>query len=408
MLLADAELFREVSAGSPDVLNKRVAELRAKSMQMDRLPIEVHGQTAVVSITGPVYKQRSFWRASWLDLAETFKSLRTNHTVQNVLLKIDSPGGQVAGLAEAYDELVALAAEKPTETFCCGTLASAVYHIACATSTITAQRVDVVGSIGTRMGLFDVSEAFEQMGIQRVEFNTGWAKSLGAMGLPVTDQQRAYLQEFVNQTQEDFRESVQSGRGFTDAQYATIATGQVWLASSAMELGLIDQIGTFDDTLARMMGDNATTATSFQKETTVADEATQTDAADDAADPATQETAGAPAGQQQQPEAVEAQPAAGDPRAECNRFRTAFGDEGAQAWMDGKSFEQAQAEHTQRTNEKLDQVLADNAKLRQQLGAADPDQVGGDAINTPAGDATGGEPKATLSDLLAGGIPADS
>lgn len=406
-LVADASAFNAAPSGSQDNVDKAISEMRANALNLDRLPVEVSGSLAIVSVSGVIYKRRSFWRSSWLDLAETFAGLTESSSIENVLLKADTPGGIVDGLAEAYDELVKLAAVKNVETQVVGTLASAGYHLACATKRITAQRMDVIGSIGTRLALFDFSKAFEDAGIRRVEINTGWAKSIGAMGLEVTDRQIAFLQDFVDQLQTDFQKAVQTGRNFSDTEYQAVSDGRWWLADNALELGLIDGIATFDETVTRLAGAKRSPLFQGANMTKDSNQSEQTSAASDAQGqatpsnttaqdpPAATGAAGQSADQSSESDS-ESEQALTFSQAEAKRFREHFGQQGLEWMVQGKTFEECQQLHTQ-------QLQAENEQLRQKVQAAeslvgDGGEAAGEASAGNFGD--GGESKAARSTVL--------
>ena len=121
-------------------------------------------------------------------------------------------------------------------------LCSAAYEMACHTSAIYAGRDHLVGSIGTRLHVFDYSQLFSNLGIKSVPIDTGPFKSTGAFGTELTEDQQGYLQEIVDSFQKHFSATVQAGRSLTDSELAAVATGRVWTGESAVGLKLIDAV----------------------------------------------------------------------------------------------------------------------------------------------------------------------
>lgn len=126
------------------------------------------------------------------------------------------------------------------------------YRIASQAGSIVATRDSDVGSIGTFWQWFDTLAAFEAQGVRSVLLTTGAFKGVGAQGEPITDDQRAFLQEMTDKTNDQMLQDIKAGRGFSDEQVAAVADGRFWLAADALTLGLIDGIGSRQETLQRI------------------------------------------------------------------------------------------------------------------------------------------------------------
>ncbi len=135
--------------------------------------------------------------------------------------------------------------------YAAGYMTSAAYRLACHCDAIYATESANVGNIGTRMSVFDRSQEYKQAGVEVVMADTGPVKSLGFPGLPVSDEQRAFLQSWVNRVHEGFTQSLQV-RGLSADQIAAVSGGQWWLASDAVGLGLVDEVKTLDEVVASM------------------------------------------------------------------------------------------------------------------------------------------------------------
>lgn len=218
------------------------------------LPIDRVGNMAVVSLSGPMMKNpgwlRFFGFASSKDVRSAIQAAVADDGVDQILLRIDSPGGEVDGTAELADEVRKAGKVKRVIAQVDGMAASAAYWVASQASSIVAGRMDMIGSIGVRMMLYDFSKMFEEAGIRAMPIDTGPFKSAGVQGAEITAEQEAYFQGLVDDTFSEFRKAVQSGRGLSAEQFAAVGDGKVFTAPDAVELGLIDRIQGIDETVS--------------------------------------------------------------------------------------------------------------------------------------------------------------
>ena len=126
-------------------------------------------------------------------------------------------------------------------------LASAGYYIAAGATNIYANRMDLIGSIGTRIMLYDYSEYFNELGIKAIPIDTGEHKSAGAEGTEITEAQQAEFQRIVDGYFDDFISVINRGRTIPDLD--SLADGRVFFAADAVKNGLIDGIKSLDETL---------------------------------------------------------------------------------------------------------------------------------------------------------------
>jgi signal peptide peptidase SppA len=188
------------------------------------------------------------------DITRQVELAGVDSAVKAILLRTDSPGGSVDGLAELGDAVRAAARRKPTIGQVEGMAASAAYYAIAGASEIVAGRMDMVGSVGTIVTIYDVSKAFGEAGIRTVVISTGALKGVGTMGSELTADEEKYLRSIVDAYFADFRRTVMSGRGthLNLADWSEIATGKVFVAPDAMRLGLIDKFGRMGDTMAAL------------------------------------------------------------------------------------------------------------------------------------------------------------
>jgi signal peptide peptidase SppA len=217
------------------------------------------GGVAVVPMKGVFYKDCGPVAEAFFGLLDTARltreilALAKDDDVNGVIIPMDSPGGLADGVAELGEAVAFLAKRKPTHVQVMGICASAAYWVGSQARKIYAGRMGEVGSIGVRMLMYDYSGLFEEAKIRPVAIDTGEYKSLGAMGLPVTENHEAYLQESADFLFDAFLSEVAKGRGMKKAEVKASADGRTWYAGEAKKRGLIDGIRGMDETVSATM-----------------------------------------------------------------------------------------------------------------------------------------------------------
>lgn len=239
-LIGDTDLARHM-AGPPPSRTPTVLTEPTKSGR----------SIARVVARGTLMKgQSSFGGTSTVQLRRDIRQAAADPNVSGILLDVDSPGGTVAGTADLAAEVRAARRRKPVWAHIDDLGASAAYWVASQADQVFANdRTALVGSIGTLMTVYDYSAAAEKGGVKALVFATGPLKGAGAPGAAVTEDQRAYFQRLVDDSQASFDAAVRSGRGMTADQLAAVRTGGVFTAQQALDLKLIDGIRSVDRTL---------------------------------------------------------------------------------------------------------------------------------------------------------------
>ena len=217
-------------------------------------PVNRSGSVAVLSIRGAMLKgESSFGGTSTVRVRQELRKAAADPEVSAILLAIDSPGGTVSGTDDLAADVRAANRRKPVVAFIEDTGASAAYWIASQASAVYANSpTALVGSIGTLLVVYDVSQAAEQAGIKTLVLATGDLKGTATPGAPVTAAQTAYLRGLVDSAQAAFDAAVRTGRKMTAAQLAAVRSGEVFPADAAVRLGLVDGIRSIDSVLSEL------------------------------------------------------------------------------------------------------------------------------------------------------------
>jgi protease-4 len=209
---------------------------------------------AVIEVNGPMMKGESKYgdSCSTIMTRMALRQAGRDPGCTSVLMLFDSPGGTVAGTEDLANDVIALKNSKPVYGHVNDMCASAALWIATQCTKLSANATALVGSIGTLSVVEDTSKKMEMEGTRVIVVSTGEMKGSFTEGAPVSDAQIAYLQEIINQTNEFFLKGVATGRSMDIRNVRKAATGEMYLAGKAKDLGLIDSVQSADTTLQQM------------------------------------------------------------------------------------------------------------------------------------------------------------
>ena len=173
------------------------------------------------------------------------QAVRDGHSRVGVF--IDSPGGQVAGTQELAEELRRAGEQVETFAHIEDLGASGAYWLASQAHRVTANAASLSGNIGVRSEIHDTSRMAEMEGVKVHLLTTGPFKAIGVPGTEVTPEQIAHEQSIVNDLFGLFVDAISTGRGLTGAQLANVLDGRIFTAEKALDAGLIDEIGSYED-----------------------------------------------------------------------------------------------------------------------------------------------------------------
>ncbi len=182
--------------------------------------------------------------------AALLRSALTDETVKAVVLRVDSPGGSVFASEVIADEVRALrAAGKPVVASMGSVAASGGYWVSVVADKIVASPATVTGSIGV-FGMFPTYQrSMQALGVNSDGVGTTpWAGQLRPdreMSAGTKDLFQLMVEDIYN----DFLSGVAEGRSMEKQDVDTVAQGQVWSGIDALEFGLVDQLGTLEDSV---------------------------------------------------------------------------------------------------------------------------------------------------------------
>lgn len=170
-------------------------------------------------------------------------------SVRAVVLRVNSPGGDVVASDEIYRALQRL--DKPVVVSMGSMAASGGYYISVAADHIYATPYTLTGSIGVISQFFNAEELLDDLGVDVITIASGDVKDFGNFARDMTEEEREYWQAVINETYEGFVGIVAEGRDLPVDEVREVADGRVVLGADAVELGLVDELGYFEDAVAK-------------------------------------------------------------------------------------------------------------------------------------------------------------
>jgi protease-4 len=198
-------------------------------------------KVAVVQVTGMIVDASS--------TIEELKDYSKDASVKAIVLRINSPGGAVAPSQEIYNEILKVKEKKKVIASMGAVAASGGYYIAAPADRIVANAGTLTGSIGVIMELPNVSGLMEKIGIQTQVIKSGRHKDLASVFKSLTPKEREILQAVLDDVHDQFIEAVSEARGMKFEDVKKLADGRIFTGKKALELGLIDELGSMEDAI---------------------------------------------------------------------------------------------------------------------------------------------------------------
>jgi protease-4 len=176
-------------------------------------------------------------------------------SIKALLVRIDSPGGAVAPSQEMYKALFKLRGKKPIIASMSNLAASGGYYVASAADVIYANPGTLTGSIGVIFTHFNVKGVLEWAKVEETTVKSGKYKDSLSPFRPISEQDRTEIQGLSDDIYGQFVADVAKGRKMSEEQVKAVAEGRVYTGQQAQKLKLVDELGTYDEALARAWKD---------------------------------------------------------------------------------------------------------------------------------------------------------
>ena len=218
------------------------------------LPEKNKNIIGLVSIAGTILDgSQPRGSAGGENISAMIKEARNEKNLKALVLRVNTPGGSAFASEIIREQVLAIKDRGiPIVVSMGGLAASGGYWISADSDYIFAHESSVTGSIGVAAILFDAQETIKKIGLNEDGVsNSPFAGSLnnGVLLSSPSEEVVDLIQGNVDRLYNDFIEIVANGRGISIEEANLIAKGRVWSGVDALEVGLIDQIGSLDDAI---------------------------------------------------------------------------------------------------------------------------------------------------------------
>lgn len=216
---------------------------------------------AMVHASGTIYSGRSnpapFGGPSGTlasaDFIAQINSIREDESIDAVVLRIDSPGGDAIASEQMLHAVRRLGQEKPMVVSMANVAASGGYYIAAVPDVpIVAYPGTYTGSIGVFTIRLNLRDLYNKLGITKEILSRGKFTAIESDYGPMTSAEREKLRGYVDSIYETFVNRVAEGRGDDAESIAELAEGRVWIGAQAERNGLVDSLGGYLDAVERV------------------------------------------------------------------------------------------------------------------------------------------------------------
>lgn len=200
------------------------------------------GKVALVELEGVITDSRETIRQ--------IKKFRENSSVKGIILRVESPGGGVAASQEIYEEVrKTRESGKPIVVSMGSVAASGGFYVACGATKVMANRGTVTGSIGVISQFFRFDPLLGKIGVEVNTIKSGKMKDAGNPFRQMSENDRAYFQSLMDEVHRQFMDVVSRELEMAPESVKDLADGRVFTGEQAVQLGLVDTLGTFEDAI---------------------------------------------------------------------------------------------------------------------------------------------------------------
>ncbi len=212
---------------------------------------------AVVDVRGVIMNaDGSFYQvANSAKICEELEQARRDEKVRAVIIRLDTPGGEVTAADMIHHKVQQLREDGIKVVACMESVAaSGGYYIAVGCDYIIAHRLTTTGSIGVIIETTNYGKLFNKLGLQTEVYKSGEMKDMLNGSRPRTEAEKELAQNIITEVYDEFANIVAEGRKSKNITVEMIKTteigdGRIFSGKKAKELGLVDEVGFFEDAI---------------------------------------------------------------------------------------------------------------------------------------------------------------
>lgn len=176
------------------------------------------------------------------------KKYRDDRSIKAILFRVDSPGGGVVASQEIYEEVRKTRdSGKPVVVSMGALAASGGYYVSCGANRIVANPGTVTGSIGVISQFLRFDPLMKKIGVESRTIKSGKFKDSGSPFREMSKDDNSYFQGLIDDIYKQFTAVVERERGMDHDSVVRYADGRVFTGVQALEIGLVDTLGTYED-----------------------------------------------------------------------------------------------------------------------------------------------------------------
>lgn len=244
----------KIDLGSPfaifQILNDAVAESKKKKSHKPSIAIVyVEGAISTGSGSGSMSPLGGEGAYS-SDIRKALDEAARDDSIKAVVLRVNSPGGSAVASEIILDATKRVKAKKPFVVSMGDVAGSGGYYVACASDTIFADNATITGSIGVVSGKLVTNPMWAKIGVTFTPYQRGKNAGMLSSATPFNPDERAKMQGYMDEIYGVFKGHVMAIRGSRlKKPIDDLAGGRVYTGKQALELGLVDKIGTMRDAI---------------------------------------------------------------------------------------------------------------------------------------------------------------
>jgi protease-4 len=209
------------------------------SLSGSSFSLSLRERIGVIPIEGPITESQQ--------IIKQLVDFKKDERIKAIILRVNSPGGGVAPSQEIYREVRKTIPTKKVVASMGAVAASGGYYIASAADKIVANPGTLTGSIGVIMEFVQLEDLLKKLGIGMEVLKSGEFKDIGSPHRRMSEREKELIRNLILEIQQQFVEAVAHGRNISVEKVQEIADGRILSGAQSKELGLVDQLGNFED-----------------------------------------------------------------------------------------------------------------------------------------------------------------
>ncbi len=212
---------------------------------------------AVINLKGAIIEPAEKNITAHFEIVKNaLKDVESDGNVKAVVLRINSPGGEVAYVDRIYDHIMRFKQKNPSIklfSFIESVGASGGYYLACAGDYIMAEPESIVGSIGVIFGKLNAKKLMDNIGLEVEIIKSSRKKDFGSIWRAMSEEEREMMNKIINSLYERFVDIVAKCRNKLPKEVIrNLADASIYTGRESATNGLVDEVGYFPDLLYKV------------------------------------------------------------------------------------------------------------------------------------------------------------